>query len=237
MSTTQRQEQILEILKERSFITVRELSEITFTSPSSVRRDLAFLQSNGLVQRTHGGVVAVESVKNVASFPDRFKKNVKEKRAIAQSASRFLKDGQTVLLDSSSTVTFLLPYIAKFKRISLFTNNLITATRAIEMGIDTHCLGGRSLNGSAILSGISTYRALDEITVDVLFFSSQSLSDDGVISDSTEEENYLRKLMLKGAKKKIFLCDSSKFHASSTYKLCTLNDVDEAIFDVEREQL
>ena len=231
MSITNRQQQILNKLEERSFITVKELSEMTFISESSIRRDLSFLQANGLVKRTHGGVSAIEPIKNVASFYDRSRKNVKEKRAIAQSAARFLKNGQTILLDSSTTATFLLPYIAKLKEVTLFTNNLSTAMSSIELGIHTHCLGGHSIGGGVALSGTETFRALSEISADIVFFSSQSISKDGIISDSTEEENYVRKLMLRCAKTKVFLCDSSKFDKSSTYKLCTLKDVDEAVFD------
>lgn len=231
MSITNRQQQILNKLEERSFITVKELSEMTFISESSIRRDLSFLQANGLVKRTHGGVSAIEPIKNVASFYDRSRKNVKEKRAIAQSAARFLKNGQTILLDSSTTATFLLPYIAKLREVTLFTNNLSTAMSSIELGIHTHCLGGHSIGGGVALSGTETFRALSEISADIVFFSSQSISKDGIISDSTEEENYVRKLMLRCAKTKVFLCDSSKFDKTSTYKLCTLKDVDEAVFD------
>lgn len=233
MSITSRQQQILDLLNERSFITVRELSEITFTSSSSIRRDLAFLQDNGLLRRTHGGASALESIRSVASFHDRMKKNVKEKRIIAQKASVYLRDGQTILLDSSSTVQFLLPHIAKFNGITVFTNNLSTAIRSIELGIDTHCLGGHSNDGGVILSGTETYRTLSEITVDIVFFSSQSLSEDGVISDSTEEENYTRKLMLKSSRIKVFLCDHSKFPSKSTYQLCHVEEVDHIVSDLE----
>lgn len=237
MSITSRQQQILDLLNERSYITVRELSELTFTSASSIRRDLAFLQDNGLLQRTHGGASALEPLRNVASFHDRMKRNVKEKRIIAQKASRFLKDGQTILLDSSSTVQFLLPYIAKHQGITVFTNNLSTAIRSIELGINTHCLGGHSFDGGLVLSGTETYRTLSEITVDILFFSSQSISEEGVISDSTEEENFARKLMLKSSKYKVFLCDNSKFHSSSTYKLCSTGEVDCLVSDREETDL
>ena len=48
-----------------------------------------------------------------------------------------------------------------------------------------------------------------------MFFSSQSLSIDGLITDSTEEENYVRKMMLKASKTKVFLCDSEKFSKTS----------------------
>ena len=161
MSISERQKQILDILNERSFITVEELSVITFTSQSSIRRDLTYLQNNGLVKRAHGGVSSVEPMANIASYYDRLHKNANGKRIIAQKASALLKDGQTILLDSSTTATFLLPHIAKFHNITIFTNNLSTALHANELGINTHCLGGHAINGSVALSGSETFTGLD----------------------------------------------------------------------------
>lgn len=232
MSISERQKQILSIVNDRTFITVQELSELTFTSASSIRRDLIYMQNNGLVKRLHGGVSTVSPMTNVASFYDRTHKNVKEKRLIAQKASSLLKDGQTILLDSSTTASFLLPYIAKHNNITVFTNNLTTALHAIELGIKIHCLGGYAINGSTALSGPETFTALSNITVDVLFFSSQSLDSRGSISDTTEEENFTRKIMLNSAKTKVFLCDGEKFNTESTYKLCNLNEIDYAVFDI-----
>lgn len=79
-----RQETILQILNERKFVTVNELSRSTFTSPSSIRRDLTYMENNGLVKRTHGGVTLIEQYYGVASFYDRKQKNVAEKKLIAK---------------------------------------------------------------------------------------------------------------------------------------------------------
>ncbi len=236
MSTNDRREQILNILNERFFVTVNELSRLTFISPSSIRRDLTYLENNGLVKRSYGGVSLPDPINGVASFHDRTQKSIREKRIIAQKASALLKDGQSILLDSSSTVTFLLPYIAK-KEICVFTNNLSTALKSVELGINTHCLGGHAMNRSVVLSGAATYRALSDIRADIFFFSSQSIDVDGNISDSTEEENYIRALMLKAANRSVFLCDSQKFDTSSLYRLCNLNEVDIAVFDSNFDRL
>ena len=237
MSNFDRREQILNILNERSFVTVEELAKTTFTSPSSIRRDLTYLQNNGLVQRTHGGVTMPSPIKGVASFCDRSNANVKEKRMIAKKASVLLKDGQSIIIDSSSTATFLLPYIAKFKAIKMFTNNLSTALSAIELGIDTFCFGGRAMKGSVVLSGAEAYRALSDIKADILFFSSQSLDISGDISDSTEEENYMRRLMIKAATVSVFLCADEKFNKTSLYRLCNIDDIDVAVFNKDFEGL
>lgn len=237
MSISERQQRILDLLNTNHFITVEELSKITFTSPSSIRRDLTYLQNNGLVQRTHGGVTLPEPAFGVASFHNRQSKNVVEKRIIAKKASALLKDGQTIMLDGSSTASFLLPYIAKHNAVTLFTNNISTALKAIELGINTHCIGGHSVNGSAVLSGTESYKTVASLQTDILFFSSQSLDIDGTISDSTEEENYLRSLMLKATKYSVFLCDSEKFNKRSLYTLTNLDQIDMAVFDKEYEGL
>ena len=231
MSISERQEKILAVLNTRHFITVSELAQITYTSPSSIRRDLSAMQNVGLVKRSHGGVTLPDPIRGVASFYDRIHQNIQAKRLIAKKASSFLRDGQSILMDSSSTASFLLPYIAKLRCATLFTNNIHTALRAIELGIDTHCLGGHSVNGSAALAGTETYKSLADIQADILFFSSQSLDRQGWISDSTEEENYVRRLMLQASRTKIFLCDSAKFESTSVYKLANLRDVDCAVLD------
>lgn len=231
MSISNRQEQILSILDERSYVTVNDLAAKLFTSPSSIRRDLARMQNSGLVTRSHGGVSLPAPISGVASYYDRMRKNTQEKRKIAQKASTLLESGQKILLDSSSTDAFLLPHIAKIKNIMVFTNNLTTALNATELGIDTHCLGGRAIGTSTALSGTETYRAISNIQPDILFFSAQSLDVDGTISDSTEEENLVRLMMLDVAKTSVFLCDSEKFHTRSLYTLGNLNDIDFAVFD------
>jgi len=237
MSISQRQNRIMQILGERGFVTVQELARITYTSPSSIRRDLTYMQNNGLVKRSHGGVTLPDRVLGVASFYDRRSKNVSEKRLIAKKAAALLKDNQSILLDGSSTACFLLPHIAKLTSAVLFTNNISTALAALELGIDTHCIGGRAVNGSAVLSGIEAYKTVSTLHTDILFFSSQSLDRDGTISDSTDEENYLRALMIGAAKETVFLCSSDKFNQRSLHTLTTLDQIGLAVFDREYPEL
>jgi DeoR/GlpR family transcriptional regulator of sugar metabolism len=231
MGISKRQEQILELLHENSFLSVERLSELTYTSPSSVRRDLTQLQNMSLVRRTHGGASVLNSINQAVPLNSRMTKNITEKRKIAKTAASLLYDGQTVMLDGSSSAGFLVPYIAKHKDMILFTNNMITAMNAINYGIKTHCIGGTSVNNSAVLSGINAYRTAAEINPDILFFSSQSLDENGIISDPIPEENYIRSIMIKNAAYKVFLCDGDKFGSRSIYTLGSLDEIDVCVFD------
>ncbi|MBQ9805077.1 MAG: DeoR/GlpR transcriptional regulator [Clostridia bacterium] len=231
MSISNRQKQILELLEENGFLTVGRLSELTYTSPSSVRRDLIRLQNLSLVKRTHGGASALREVNQAVPLSNRMSQSIAEKRRIAKLASELLRDGQSVMLDGSSTAGFLVPYIAKHKDMILFTNNMNTAITAVSYGIATHCIGGASVNCSAVLSGTQAYAAVEGIHPDILFFSSKSLDADGWIYDPIPEENYIRTLMLKNARCRVFLCDSAKFGSTSLYRLTSIEEIDACVFD------
>ena len=75
MSVTKRQEQILELLNENRFLTVEKLSQLTYTSPSSIRRDLTKLQNMYFIKRTHGGASVLNENNQVAPFNNRMSQN------------------------------------------------------------------------------------------------------------------------------------------------------------------
>lgn len=231
MSITARQKQLLDLLEERGALTVENMAEMTYTSQSSIRRDLAALQNMSLIKRTHGGASLLREVNQAVPLSSRMTQSVAEKRKIAKTAAALLEDGQSVMLDGSSTAGFLVPHIAKHRDMTVFTNNMLTATNAVNYGIPTHCIGGSSVNMSAVLSGAEAYRAASEINPDILFFSSKSLDACGVIYDPIPEENYIRSIMLENAKKKIFLCDSGKFGSRSLYRLTSVDTLDACVFD------
>lgn len=61
MYDLERQNKILEILKEKKTISVDKLTKLIYASPATVRRDLTQMEKRGLVQRTYGGVILQEA--------------------------------------------------------------------------------------------------------------------------------------------------------------------------------
>lgn len=231
MSISGRQEQILELLNENNFLTVEKLASMLYTSQSSIRRDLTKLQSLRFIERTHGGAHILAGDNHAAPYASRMTQNIVGKRKIAKKATELISEGMSVMLDGSSSASFLVPHIARLRNVDLFTNNMLTAINAVNHGIKTHCLGGDSVHNSAVLLGPQTYKIAKEIRPDILFFSSYSLDSNGIISDHVQQENYLRTILIESAKCSVFLCDSEKFNRSSLYTLCTLDDIDVAVFD------
>ena len=231
MSLSPRQELILTLLNEHSFLTVQALSELTFISPSSIRRDLTKLETLSLIKRSRGGAAAATTGSQFVPLNSRMSRNVAEKRRIAKVAASLLQDGQSIMLDGSSTAGHMIPHIAKHRNMTVFTNNLATAINAIRHGIFTHCTGGYSYEHSDVLSGSQAYRAVSEITPDILFFSSHSIDNDGIISEPISEENYIRQLMIDHAKLRVFLCDGEKFGNRALYQLTSADNIDICVFD------
>ena len=78
MNLSKRQNEILKILETNMYVSVNELSKLTYTSPSSIRRDLSHLEYLGLVNRSYGGVALPEMSGRVAGFYNRTTKNIKD---------------------------------------------------------------------------------------------------------------------------------------------------------------
>ena len=130
------------------------------------------------------------------------------------------------MLDGSSTVRKIIKYIGCYKNLKIITNNHLIFSDSESINATIYSTGGRFDKQNHIFLGSAAEEYVRNIRADVLFFSSQAISNSGEITDVSEEENALRKVMLSQANKKIVLCDSSKVGLIKTFKLCSKDDVD-----------
>lgn len=232
MITYERREAILNHLKKNKFSTIRELSKIVWASESSVRRDIKALEQNGYVNQLYGGVVLSDYVNSVIPVKLRERSNISVKDMVARKAAEHIFDGATIFMDGSSTVRKMIKYMNGFRNLKIITNNHQIFSECTNPQIKLYCTGGLFNAQSGIFSGSTAENYVNGINADIVFFSSQALSNDGIISDVSEEETSLRKAMLLHSKKKIFLCDSSKIGLIQTFTLCTKDDIDKIICDI-----
>jgi len=231
MIVYERQREILAYLKQKHFATIGELAKIVWSSESSVRRDVKALELKGYVKQIYGGVVLPEYENSVVPVTLRDTSNHSVKEELAKRAAEHLFDGATVIMDGSSTVRRISKYLDNFKSIKVITNNQRIFGICESPDVKIYCTGGLYVPKSDIFIGSTAESYINSINADIVFFSSQAISDDGEISDASEEETALRRAMLARAKKKIFLCDSSKIGKKRTFTLCTKDDVDVIVCD------
>lgn len=226
----ERQAQILEILEQRKSISVTKLAELLYVSQPTVRRDLASLAQQGKVQRTHGGVVLRKA--SDAEIPLMFREdqNNAAKKAIAQKAEKLIRDGDVIFMDASSTVSYLIPHLKKFRDLIVITNSPKTSIRLGEQQIKNYCTGGQLLMHSIAYVGSEAEKFIAGINADVFFFSSRGYTEGGLITDSSEQEVAVKKAMLQNADRSYYLCDSSKRGQKYAFNICTTKDIS-AIID------
>lgn len=232
MLKNERQNEILQILKQKGFVKVRDLCENLYASESSIRRDLSELEKQGFIKRSHGGAENISSSAHIAPFGTRSYNNTEEKYIIAKKAAQLVNENDIVFLDQSSTCYFLALFLRERKNITVVTNNIEIVNVLSKSNVTVMCSGGViSKDNNNCLIGNGAQNTFEKIYANIAFFSAKSVSSDGIISDCSQEEIYVRNSMFKNADKKVFLCDSKKLGTHASYIQCSLKDIDTVISD------
>ncbi|MBQ8893002.1 MAG: DeoR/GlpR transcriptional regulator [Clostridia bacterium] len=227
----QRQDEILQLLEEQPTMSVKKLAKLLYTSEATVRRDLNSLERMGLVHRIYGGVVLAKYANSDMPLFVRKQENAGEKEKIAARAAALIPEGSSVILDASSTTQHMVRYLTGYKSLTVITNGLKIAEGFAESAVKVLCTGGHYLPENASFVGYQAEEMVKGIRADYFFFSSQGLTEDGEISDHSEEETALRRVMLQRAAQRIFLCDGSKLGRKCLYNVCHAADLQNIICD------
>lgn len=235
----EREEKILNALLEKNSMTTQELSAKLFVSAPTLRRDLIKLEQMGKVIRTHGGAQLInKSADEKIPIFLREQEQNDAKEIMARKAVKFIKDGDIIMLDGSTSAYRIIPHLATFKNLIVITSSAKSSFLLGRMGINNICTGGRMITRSLSYIGDEAESTVRRYNADVVFFSCRGLSMNGMLTDNSIEENNLRKVMLNHARKRVLLCDSSKVDQLYLNNLCHLSDVDEIVCESQiAEQL
>lgn len=234
MLEAERLEQILKYLSEKKTAPVNVLARRLYVSEATVRRDLNELERRGLVKRLHGGAILLEGASQELPLYMREQQSSEAKRRIAEMAAHYILENQVIFLDASSTVMHLIKYLGSFKNLTLITNGVKTAEELSGLSHRVYCTGGLMLHNSSAYVGDYAADFVRNFNADLFFFSSRGVSEDGQITDASQEETYIRRVMMQQSRRHIFLYDHSKVGQVYCYNLCTLDQTDDAITDIDR---
>ncbi len=232
MYKCEREDEIIALLSETEYATVEYLARKMNISASSIRRDLKNLEERGLVNRSYGGVKIADASGKRIPFSLRSHENSAQKKQIAKAALELLNVGDVVFLDGSSSAYFMAELLPSVGGITVITNSIDVMSCLSHYDIKTYCTGGEiSDENKTVLVGGYTRNFIKNIHADVAIFSAQAISSNGDFFDCYAEEVAVRNDMMKNARKKIFLCDSSKWNRHSTFFQGNIADIDYIISD------
>ncbi len=237
MLTIERQEEILEILNKNKSATVEELANELFVSGATIRRDLRAMEKQGLIKRSHGGAMPFKSSAEESAFAIREQENTTAKRTIANLACKFIKNGDSIFIDSSSTTGNVIPLLNAFQYLSVTTTGLRNALLLSQTNsVKIYIAGGLIGNHSNSITGTDTMDYISRIHADVALISCTGLSLNAGFTDANIEQSKLKQQMRRNSDKVIMLCDSTKFGKTFMCKDFWFDDIDYLITEKKPSQ-
>ena len=141
----ERRQHILAFMQNEGRALVGDLSKKLGISQITIRKDLDYLQSRGLVERTHGGALPVQAGALAdPSLQEKEKQHHNEKLRIATAAVKLVQEGQCIMLDSGTTTTAVARALKKFNTLTIITNGVNIAAELTATNFEVILTGGSS---------------------------------------------------------------------------------------------
>ena len=238
MYAEERRRQIASQTAVEGRVNVTELASKFDVTAETIRRDLAALDNDGVVQRVHGGAVANQAFLTT-EFPldARYRSSTDAKQAIARAALQFLPDqpGGGIFLDSGTSINALANLAAtqpNAKTWSIVTNSLPTALDLSTAGLDSvQLLGGTVRAITQAVVGDTALRTLALMRADVAFIGTNALTVDHGLSTADAQEAAVKSSMVTNARRVVVLCDSTKLGNDYLVSFAPLDAIDVVVTD------
>jgi len=210
-----------------------ELIRTLGVTAATIRRDLAVLEKEGVLVRSHGGAVSRTSSTNFQpSYETLGRSNRAEKQAIAREAELLILDGETVFLEGSTTVYELARRLLHRNRLTVITNSPpIVDQFQRSQNVSVISTGGELQKDVFYLSGVWAQHALSEIRVDKAVLGVSAIDPEYGISTASQAEAQIKKMILKAARVTIALADHSKFGNQGFAYVGGTTDIDILVTD------
>lgn len=213
LNSEKRKEKITELISKNGSISVSELVKIFNVSEVTIRKDLEELKKDGILVRTYGGAVKSNvSIPQNFIFREKIKKNITEKRLIAEYALKYIKDGDTIFLDSGTT-TYQIAKLLIEKNISVtvISNSLPVLNHLANTdGIKLLSLGGFLRKEHFDFYGPFTIDEIKKLSFTVAFLGVDGISGEFGLTTTDIETAKIEEAVMEKATEVNILVDHSK---------------------------
>lgn len=230
-----RLQEIVDYVNRERAVAFSTLCQHFSTSPATMRRDLKTLEDEGQIERVHGGArsLHVRMTEEDYRYPQRRVRNVEEKQCIARRALEEVKNGDSIILDSSTTVYELAGLLAAGDlRISVITNDIMVCTLLQDHpSIELICVGGIIRTGSSHATGVFAEGILKQLHADKVFLGVDSVDAETGGFVCHVDEVKCKQLMVRQTRSCILLADHTKFLQSGLVSVCSIQEIGKIITD------
>ena len=213
MTTFERRQRLLALLKAQPGVRVPEAARLLNVSDGTVRNDLNALAEEGLLARVRGGArLSSDFPFHAPAFTARSEVKRNAKLCIAQHAAEFVQDGDSLLLDSSTTVYYMAAHLQKRRGLTVFTNGIEVGRELAKNTSHTVILLGGMLRSDGMSVNVPfNEHILSNLHIKTAFVSSSGFSPEAGLTEVDIHEAQFKRKMITCASTVIALIDSSKF--------------------------
>lgn len=231
MLPQERYQELLKYLKQYGIIKIDKLMEMFNISIETARRDLNYLEKQGVIKKIYGGATLVEMEATEPTTSDRLSRNIQEKTAIGKKCSEFINDGDSVLLEVGTTVLQTAKFLKTKKNLTVITNSIHVVNELMDTDFDIYIIGGKMRHGEGSISGAVSMFELENFHIGKAVLSAAGITLEHGLSDFNIEEALVRRKVIEQAKEVIITADSSKFGRDVLAHICPVSAVDLIITD------
>lgn len=223
-----RKKMILDLLTEDSSITVSGLAQKFGVTVVTVRADLAALEEEGLIVRTHGGAMPAFHPKILERI--RSKKDLKS--SIARAAAALVEEGDTIIITAGTTTALIPKYLLGKRDVHIVTNNTLLLKYArCNPQLRTTLVGGEFRPSEEGMVGPLALQAVEQFHVAKAFIGIDGASPkQGFTANCVESADFVRK-MADQADQVFAVADSGKFGNAGFARILPFNGVHALVTD------
>ncbi len=234
MLAAERHRRILELTRKEGTVKTTSLGRELGVTEETIRRDLELLAGKGRLIRTHGGAMDMTVMIVEAPHAEREARQGEEKIRIAREAARLVGNGETLLLDASSTALAFASQIPSDMSLRVVTYSLPVVERlATREDIELIQLGGIHDRRGRRFHGLLTEMALRTLRIDRYFFSGGGFHPRHGVGEPNPHQAGLKRLMLEHAEWSCALLDHTKLGLSTDHFFAKPGEFDALVTDKE----
>jgi DeoR family transcriptional regulator, glycerol-3-phosphate regulon repressor len=228
---SRRHAEIRRLLHDHMSASVAELSQWLSVSAETIRRDLRLMAERGEVLKMHGAAALPHAV-GEAPFERRMRENAHGKRAIARRAAEAIEDGDSIILDTGTTTSYLARELLQKRRLTVVTNSCdIARTLSTVNGNTVHIAGGELQGDNGAAFGNSTIAFVRRFNVRHAIITAGALDVATGVNDYNLAEAEFAATVLSRGERAVVITDHSKFGKSALVNVCGFDALDCLVTD------
>lgn len=228
----ERRQRIAAIVDDAGRATVSDLAGRFGVSEVTIRKDLAWLEGDQRLIRTHGGAIKPARSRAELAFEVRERLQRLEKAAIGAAAASLVNDGESIALDASTTALELARHLKARMELTVITNGIRIASELAGIpGITVLMPGGRLRWEAFSLVGDWGAILLDRVNIQKAFLGAVGFTLQQGLTDVTEEEAQIKRAMAGAAREVIAIVDHTKWGRTAFATFCPARSTSLVITD------